>query len=40
VLRTALQTVNRITNAGEIVDLRDEWPVDFTEKVTKSLLAM
>lgn len=40
VLRTALEMVNQITTPGEIVDLKDTWPEDFTEKVTKSLLAM
>ncbi len=40
VLRAALEMVNTITTAGEIVDLQDTWPVDFTDKVTASLLAM
>ncbi|MCH9803617.1 hypothetical protein K0U73_07460 [bacterium] len=40
ILRTALEMVNRITTAGEIVDVKDSWQNDFTDKVTKSLLAM
>lgn len=39
-LRTALEMVYKITTPGEIVDLQDTWPEDFTDKVTKSLLAM
>lgn len=39
-LRTALEMVYEITTAGEIVDLKDTWPEDFTDKVTTSLLAM
>ena len=39
-LRTALRLAEQATVAGEIVDLDDTWPVDFTDKVTKSLLAM
>lgn len=40
VLTAALQLAEREMSAGEIVDLHDSWPVDFTEKVTTSLLAM
>ena len=40
VLRTALELVYQITTPGEIVDLKDTWPDDFTDKVTTSLLAM
>ncbi len=39
-LRTALRLAEQATVAGEIVDLDDTWPLDFTDKVTKSLLAM
>ena len=40
ILRTALELAGRDLAAGEIVDLRDTWPTDFTDKVTASLLAM
>ena len=40
ILRTALQMASQITTPGEIVDLQDTGPEDFTDKVTKSLLAM
>ena len=39
-LRTALQMAEQITVAGQIVDLDDRWPHDFTDKVTASLLNM
>ncbi len=40
VLRTALERATSDLPAGTIVDLEDEWPTDFTQKVAKSLLAM
>lgn len=40
ILRTALELATGEVAAGEIVDLRDTWPADFTDKVTKSLLSM
>ena len=40
ILRTALELAPGDVAAGEIVDLHDIWPTDFTDKVTKSLLAM
>ena len=40
VLRTALELAKVNTTAGEIVDLVDSWPTDFTAKVEKSLLSM
>ncbi len=39
-LRTALQTVEQITVPGQIVDYDGEWPRDFADKVTASLLNM
>ncbi len=39
-LRTALELATQEMSPGEIVDLHDTWPSDFTEKVTTSLLAM
>lgn len=39
-LITALELATADVAAGDIVDLADTWPVDFTEKVTTSLLAM
>jgi hypothetical protein len=39
VLRTALD-LSASDSSGEIVDLAETWPADFTEKVTTSLLAM
>ena len=36
ILRTALEMVNRITTAGEIVDVKDSWQNDFTDKVTRA----
>ncbi|MGB5759122.1 MAG: hypothetical protein WBM50_19580 [Acidimicrobiales bacterium] len=40
ILLTALELVAGWVSPGEIVDLNDTWPVDFTEKVRTSLLAM
>ena len=40
ILRTALELATGEIDAGEIVDLRDTWPADFADKVTKSLLSM
>ena len=40
VLRAALELAERDLDPGEIVDLRDRWPVDFTDKVATALLAM
>ncbi len=40
ILRTALELVETDIESGEIVDLGEEWPVDFTEKVTTTLLSM
>jgi hypothetical protein len=40
ILRTALELATGETVPGEIVDLRDTWPADFTDKVTTSLLSM
>ncbi len=40
ILRAALELASTDMQAGSIVDLRDRWPEDFTEKVAKSLLAM
>jgi hypothetical protein len=40
VLRAALDLATTATVAGQIVDLQDAWPHDFTDKVTKSLLSM
>ncbi len=40
ILTTALELTATASTAGEIVDLKDTWPDDFTEKVTTSLLAM
>lgn len=39
ILRTALDLASS-DSSGEIVDLDDTWPLDFTDKVTTSLLAM
>ncbi len=39
-LKTALEMVTDFDEPGKIVDLRDSWPDDFTDKVTTSLLAM
>ncbi len=40
ILTTALRLAEQDLIPGEIVDLPDEWPVDFTDKVTRSLLSM
>ncbi len=40
ILRTALELAAGAATPGEIVDLGETWPDDFTEKVTTSLLAM
>ena len=40
ILRAALELAEHADSPGEIVDLKDTWPSDFTEKVTTSLLAM
>ncbi len=40
ILRTALELAGTDLVPGQIVDLPDQWPSDFTDKVTKSLLAM
>ncbi len=40
ILRAALELASADLAPGQIVDLDDQWPTDFTEKVTKSLLAM
>ena len=40
ILRTALELATGEIAPGEIVDLHDTWPGDFTDKVTKSLLSM
>lgn len=40
ILCTALELASADVVPGEGVDLQDIWPTDFTDKVTKSLLAM
>jgi len=40
ILRTALELAYLEIAPGQIVDLPDVWPSDFTDKVTASLLAM
>ena len=40
ILRAALELASTDLQPGAIVDLRDQWPEDFTEKVSTSLLAM
>jgi hypothetical protein len=40
ILRSALELATSEMTSGQIVDLPDIWPVDFTEKVSASLLAM
>jgi D-proline reductase (dithiol) PrdB len=40
ILRTALELALSDVGPGAIVDLGDEWPSDFTDKVSASLLAM
>lgn len=40
VLRQALELASTITDPGQIVDLADEWPTDFSDKVSAALLAM
>ena len=40
ILLAALELASGDIAPGEIVDLGDTWPTDFTDKVTKSLLAM
>jgi len=40
VLRTALELTAKIDQPGQIVDLADEWPADFSDKVETALLAM
>jgi len=40
VLTTVLGLAARDLPPGEIVDLPDEWPEDFTDRVTTTLLSM
>jgi hypothetical protein len=40
ILRRALELTYEITVPGTIVDLDDEWPRPFEDKVRRSLLAM
>ena len=40
ILQRALELTGEITEPGTVVHLDEEWPVSFTEKVEKSLLAM
>jgi len=40
VLRTALEQATAGHPAGEIVDLRDTWPTDFTDDVASRLLTV
>jgi D-proline reductase (dithiol) PrdB len=40
ILRRALELTGEVTEPGAIVHLAEEWPVSFSEKVEKSLLAM
>lgn len=40
ILQAALELATRDLAPGEIVDLHDSWPTDFTDKVTATLLAM
>ncbi len=40
ILQAALELAASDIEAGTIVDLRDEWPEDFTDKVSATLLAM
>ncbi len=40
ILQVALELAGSADTPGQIVDLQDVWPTDFTDKVTTSLLAM
>ena len=40
ILLAALELAVSATEPGVIVDLRDQWPEDFSDKVAASLLAM
>jgi D-proline reductase (dithiol) PrdB len=40
ILQAALELAAAEIEPGTIVDLRDEWPTDFTDKVSASLVAM
>ena len=40
VLRHALELAWTIDHPGQIAELADEWPVDFSDKVATALLAM
>ncbi|MEO5898531.1 MAG: hypothetical protein ABIR68_00205 [Ilumatobacteraceae bacterium] len=40
ILRRALALTHEITTAGTIVDLDEQWPAAFDDKVERTLLAM
>ncbi len=40
ILQQALELTGEVTEPGSVVHLGEDWPVSFTEKVEKSLLAM
>lgn len=40
ILQRALALTGEVTEPGTVEHLGEEWPVSFTEKVEKSLLAM
>jgi hypothetical protein len=40
ILRRALELVHDACVPGQIVDLEEEWPVPFNDKVERALLAM
>ncbi|MEE9417178.1 MAG: hypothetical protein V3V01_17995 [Acidimicrobiales bacterium] len=40
ILRTALELAESDINSGDIIDLKDAWPRDFTSDVEKELLSV
>jgi hypothetical protein len=40
ILRRALELTYEIIEPGTIVDYDEQWPVEFSDKVARSLLAM